>query len=77
MTTQTAIQQFLQGTDSKVISYKAFELLLRDMNIGWIGVKYWNRADLDLFEEKADGFTVEPFENGMKIWDRNFDYSNL
>jgi hypothetical protein len=63
------------GKNQKVVSFDVFEKILAIIGMNWHGVKNWSRIDLDLFEDKLDSLTCEPFENGMKIWDRNFDYS--
>lgn len=68
----------LEGKDSKVVNFQEFEQILSSVSMNWHGIENWSRGDLDLFEDKFDGFTCEPFEGGlMKIWDLNFDYSPL
>lgn len=66
-----------EGKDQKVVSYKEFEQILNSVGMNWYGIKNWTRGNLDLFETKFDGITCEPFKNGMKIWNLNFDYSPL
>lgn len=67
----------MNGNDNKVVTFKEFEIIIHSISLGWYGIENWKSIDLDIFEHKFDGFTCEPFENGMKIWDRNFNYSNL
>jgi hypothetical protein len=67
----------LNGKDSKVVTFDEFETLISSIGLYWYGIENWSRIDLDIFEDIFDGFTCESFEDGMKIWDRNFDYSNL
>lgn len=67
----------LNGKDSKIVSFSEFEKILNSVEMNWYGVKNWNGSDIRLFEEKYDGFTCEPVKNGMKIWNRIFDYSSL
>jgi hypothetical protein len=66
-----------EGKGQKVVSFDVFEKTLKIIGMNWYGIKNWSRMDLDLFEQKLDGLTCEPFESGMNIWDRNFDYSDL
>lgn len=63
--------------DNKVISFNEFKSLLNTVGMNWYGLSNWTGSDLSMFEEKFDGFTCEPTDNGMRIWDRNFDYSEL
>lgn len=64
------------GNDNKIVSYIEFEKIINSIGLNWYGIQNWSRNDLDLFEEKFNGFTCEPCENGMKIWDLNYDYQN-
>lgn len=66
-----------ESKDQKVVTYQEFEQILNSIGMNWFGIENWSRSDLDLFEKKFDGLTCEPFENGIKIWDLNFDYSSL
>jgi hypothetical protein len=67
----------MNGLDSKELTFQEFESLINQVGMNWYGLDNWTRGDLDLFEEKFDGFTCEPIDGKMKIWDRNFDYSPL
>lgn len=68
----------LNKKDRKELNFNEFETLLNTVGMNWYGVDNWTRGDLDLFETKINGFTVEPTDNNtMKVWDINYDYSEL
>jgi hypothetical protein len=71
------LKNILAGKDSKVISFSDFKGIIKNAGMNWYGISNWTGSDVVMFEEKFDGFTCEPSNDGMKIWDRNFDYSNL
>lgn len=76
MTMNAALELIsFDGRDQKVVSFDVFEKILNFIGMNWYGAKNWSRNDLDLFEDKLDGLTCEPSDNGMKIWLINFDYS--
>ncbi len=68
----------LNNKDQKELSFKEFKSLLATVGMGWYGTNNWTRGDLDLFESKFDGYSVEPTNNKtMRIWNVNYDYSHL
>lgn len=68
----------LNAKDRKEVNFNDFKTLLSTVGMGWYGIENWTRGDLDLFETKFEGFTVEPTNNNtMRIWDVNYDYSEL
>lgn len=65
------------GNDHIVVSYDEFETIINAVGMNWYGLENWTGSDLSSFENKLEGLTCEPSQNGMKIWNRNFDYSQL
>jgi len=66
----------LNGKDSKELNFNEFKTLISKVGMNWYGAKNITRSDIEMFEDKFDGFTFElTNNNSIKIWDLDFDYT--